>query len=183
MSIKNAIKNLRVAPDNTLIVLLLKQFKGLLEEHGVELDTKTMHAVAQQAADCEPLSELGKSAGTALVAIVDESVRLLEERFHLTFARSMVTDANLLTGWRTPAEFQELLTQKNNAETRIAMGATLLAMFGDKRFITYVFTTVEYEYVRGHMEAMLAMRALSHAAQIDPATEDWERKAREALFP
>jgi hypothetical protein len=182
MSMQNAIKNLRAAPDNTLIVLLLKQFKDLLEQHGVKLEAQTIHAIANQAAERQALSDLGEKVKLTLIDIIDESLNLLQERFNLTFAKSLVANAHLLTGWKTPTEFQEAISQKNNAETRIAMGSALLAMLGDTRFVAYVFTTLEHEYVRGHMEAMLAMRAISHAAETDPGTDDWESKTRAALL-
>jgi len=180
---QNAIKNLRTAPDDTLIVLLLKQFKGLLEQHGVELDSQSMHEISKQAAERQALSEFGEQVKQTLLNIVDESLNLLQERFKLTFAKSLVYNANLLTGWKTPMEFQELIAQKDNAETRIAMGAALLAMLGENCHVEYLFTTLEHEYVRGHMEAMLAMRALSFAAKIEPATENWETEVRAKLMP
>lgn len=183
MSIQNAIKNLRSAPDSTLIVLLLKQFKELLKQDGVELEAQTMHAIAKQAAERQTLSDLGEKVKLTLIDIINESLNLLQDRFNLTFSKSLVANAHLLTGWKTPTEFQEAINQKNNAETRIAMGSALLAMLGDTRFVAYVFITLEHEYVRGHMEAMLAMRALSHAAETDPSTDDWESQTRAALLP
>lgn len=183
MTMQNAIKNLRVAPDDTLIILLLKQFKGLLEEFEVEIDSQSMHEIAKHAADRQALSEIGEKVKSTLLDIVEESLTLLRERFKLTFAKSLTYNANLITGWKTPTEFQEMIAQKNNAETRIAMGAALLAMLGDKRHVEYLFVTLDHEYVRGHMEAMLAMRALSFAAEIEPATEDWYNAVRAKLLP
>ena len=183
MSMQNAIKNLRTAPDDTLLILLIKQFKGLLEQHGVELDSQAMHEIANLASERQALSEIGEKVKETLLDIVEESLNLLKERYKLSFEKSLTYNANLLTGWKTPMEFQELIAQKNNAETRIAMGAALLAMLGDNRHVQYLFITLEHEYVRGHMEAMLAMRALSFAAAIDPSTEDWEQSVRAKLLP
>jgi hypothetical protein len=183
MTMQNAIKNLRVAPDETLIVLLLKQFKGLLAQEDVELDSQAIHSIAKEAAERQELSDVGVKVHRILLDIVAESVDLLQERFTLTFAESLVYNANLLTGWKTPAEFQELIARKNNAETRIAMGSALLAWLGDKRYVGYLFVTLDHEYVRGHMEAMLAMRALSFAAELDPGTEDWDTVVRAKLLP
>lgn len=183
MTMQNAIKNLRVAPDDTLIILLLKQFQGLLDEKGVKIDSQSMHSISKEAAERHALSDTGEQIKQSLVDIVDESLNLLGDRFNLTFAKSLTYNANLLTGWKTPMEFQEIIAQKNNAETRIAMGSALLALLGDKRYIEYLFVTLEYEYVRGHMEAMLAMRALSFAAEIDPGIEDWDITVRAKLMP
>jgi hypothetical protein len=174
---------LRTAPDETLIILLLKQFKGLLEEQGIELDTTKIRDIAQQATERSALSEEGEAVKTCLLNIVQESIDLLKTRYRAAFKDSMLMNANLIGGWKTPTEFQELISQKNNAEVRIAMGATLLAFFGDTRYIEHVFTTVEHEYVRGHTEAMLAMRGLSFAAKLDPATEDWMEQVQAKLLP
>lgn len=183
MTLKDAIKNLRTASDDTLVILLLKQFKALLEEHNIELDTAKIRDIAQQVVARATLSEDAEATQAALIEIVQESIDLLKNRYKASFVKSMHMDANLIGGWRTPSEFQDIIGKKNNAETRIAMGATLLAFFDDTRYIEHVFTTVEHEYIRGHMEAMLAMRGLSFAAQIEPTSEDWIEQVRAKLLP
>src|SRR5258705_13921081 len=97
----NPAENLLNAPFPDLVVLLLKQFKRLLDERDIEMTTEPMEALGQAAATYQPLPEYAGAVQAALRAMVDESLTYLRERFGFTYAQSLATDMNSIGGWQT----------------------------------------------------------------------------------
>lgn len=177
----NPAEKLRDAPIADLIVVLLKQYRRLLNEREIQLTTAAMDAIAQTAATKQPLSEQGDAVRDAIAVMVTESIGVLQRRFDLTFEQSLKTDMDNIGGWETTGEFLEIANHKSNAELRISSGATLLMFLGDKRYSDALFTVIEVDGGVNDVDAMFAKRALSFIADVDFDTEDWEAQVHEGL--
>ncbi|MFW5748748.1 MAG: hypothetical protein ACOCYT_03960 [Chloroflexota bacterium] len=162
-----------------LTVILLRQFKRLLAQRGVDLTDAQMQAHGAAVAAHQPDAV---SVCTALDDIVRESVDRLGE-WDLTFARALaadMTDMNHL--WETTAEFLDVANEKVNAEVRISAGSSLMVLLGDCRNAVYLIEAIEHDlgtYGSLDVDAVIARRALLHTARIDADDADWLRKVRD----
>lgn len=176
----NPAQKLYAAPYADLVALLLKQFKRLLTQHDITLTSETIEAISQAAADDASLPEPAPAIRTALVALVTESLTLLQTRFGFDYATSLrTTDMDEIGGWQTTAEFLEIADQKSNAELRISSGSTLLLMLGDPRFVGPLLAVLENDGGADDIDAVLAKRAFAHAAGISPRAADFVEQARQ----
>lgn len=161
---------LNSAPLVDLIVVLLRQYKRLLAERGIELTEAHIRDIAQQAADRAPLPPPAHDARAALVALVEESVAVLA-RWQLTYPQALKTTMNEMPGWETTSEFLEIANEKGNAEMRIASGAALVAALGDLRFADYLLATIDHD--PAEIDAVVARRILLLLSGVDGAAADW----------
>lgn len=164
-----------------LVTILLRQFKRLFQEKGVELSDKDMQQIGRQVAQRAPLDERVPAIRQALAELIEESVQVLAG-WKLTFAQALDTTMTDIQGWETTADFLQIANEKINAEVRISAGATLLVALGDPRYAGYLIQAIEHDLAAydGHLDvdATLARRALLFAARIDPDAADWLAQAR-----
>lgn len=161
---------LNQAPLDDLLVVLLRQFKRLLEAQGIALtEAEIAHITAQAAADAPP-GPLALRIRPALAALVAESEAVLA-RWDLTFAAALVTDMDAMPGWQSTAEFLEIANDKGNAELRIAAASALLAALGDLTYRQHLLALLGHD--AGEIEGVVARRVLLRQAGIDAAAPDW----------
>jgi len=163
-------------------LILLRQFKRLLAKHDVELTDTQMQQIGQHVADAnsQPDAALIDPVKLALAAIITESVDLLGD-WELTYAQSLAATMDDVGGWETTADFLEIANEKINAEIRISAGAALLTLLGDHRSVQFLLETIDHDLKTAgdlDVDAMMAKRALLHAANINAEDDDWLAKAR-----
>lgn len=135
--VKNRAENVKNWTMDMLLLILLRQFKRLLQERGVTLTETEMQTIAQAAAEHRLASEQITAVRTAIIEIVEESLSVLQG-WDLTYAQSLATSMDAMPGWETTADFLELANEKGNAELRISTGSALLAGLGDPRYLAYL---------------------------------------------
>jgi hypothetical protein len=164
------------APLSDLLVILLRQYKRLLAERGIELTEASIQTLAHQIAEGSPPDKPDIRA--ALIDIVEESVALLARR-NMTFVQSLETDMADVPGWTTTAEFLDIANEKGNAELRIASASALLAALGDLRYADYLLAAITHE--PHEIETVAGRQVLSHASGIVPNARNWATLVRNWL--
>lgn len=161
---------LYAAPLNDLLAMLLRQFRRLLAEKGVELDDPAMRAMAQAACERQYSADNVPTVKDMLAAIIAESEAVLT-RWNLTFSQALVTQMDAIPGWESTSDFLEIANEKSNAELRIAAGATLLAGLNDYRYTPYLLAALDY--APDEVETIIARRVLLFASGINGDAADW----------
>ena len=163
-----------------LTLILLRQFKKLLAQQDVQLTDAAMRTIADQVEARAPLLAEGVAARQALPVIIQQSVDLLAG-WSLTFAQSLQADMTALDHlWKTTADFLDLANEKGNAEIRISAGASLHTLLGGRDYLPYLKQTIAHDLETNKsldVDAMIARRALLHAAQIPEDAADWWAQA------
>lgn len=154
-----------------LVLILLRQFKRVLDERGAALTDSQYKEIAARVAQRER-SDVDAPVIAALQAAITESEQLLAS-LGLTFESALETEMTDLAGWDTTADFLTLANEKVNAELRISAGASLLALLGDVRFASYALISARRGiHDSDDVDAVIALRALAFAAGIDPKSPD-----------
>lgn len=157
-------------PDE-LILILLRQFKRLLADHGVDRADADLRELASRAAQ-HTSGEADAAVTAALREIIAESEALLGT-LGLTFAQALATEMTDLPGWESTADFLNLANEKINAEMRISTGSALLLLLGDATYARHLLTAVAHGADdRDDVEAVIARRALGAASGLDPRASD-----------
>ena len=164
------------APLSDLLVILLRQYKRLLADRGIELTDAGIQTLAHQMAEGAPPDEPAIRA--ALIDMVEESVAVLARR-DMTFVQALQTDMADVPGWSTTSEFLEIANEKGNAELRIASASVLLAALSDLRYADYLLAAIAHE--PHEIETAAGRQVLSHAAGIVPNARNWANLIREWL--
>lgn len=159
------------APFSDLMRVLLSQFKRLLADNGTPLTADETLAVARAIADRTSHPKLSPIR-TIMKSLVSDSLNLLQERWSLTFVRSLYADMDDIGNWETTAEFLEIANEKSNAELRISAGSSLLVAMGDLSFASYLIDVVTYDNGVMDVDAVFAKRALLHISRIED-NDDW----------
>ncbi|GAB4516823.1 MAG: hypothetical protein OHK0046_22760 [Anaerolineae bacterium] len=170
--------NVESWPIETLVTILLRQFKRLLSP--VELTDAEMQALGQQVAARDLTDSRLPALRTVLAERVAESEAVLAQ-WGLNFSQALATTMADIAGWETTADFLTIANEKINAEIRISAGAALLVALGEPRFAPYLIQAIEHDLAaEGQLDvdATIAKRALLFAAQIDPNAADWLAQAR-----
>jgi hypothetical protein len=165
---------------DTLVLILLRQFKRLLADRDVVLSDTDMKGIGSAAAARSALDSTGLAARAALAEIVAESEEMLAG-FGLTFAQSLATTMNDMPGWETTADFLQLANEKINAEVRISAGAALMVCLGDARYAHYLLQAVDHDLSEHNaldVDAVIARRALLFAAEVAADDPDWRDEIR-----
>jgi len=164
-----------------LLVILLRQFKRLLAERGVELTDAQMQQIGAAVAARQPITATEvEPLHKTMAAIIAESVEVLRG-WSLTYVQALNTEMTDMPGWETTAEFLDIANHKVNAELRISAGASLLTALGDPRYAHFLLQTIQYDldtYNRLDVDATLARRTLLFAAHIDEDAPDWLAQAQ-----
>lgn len=151
--------------------MLLRQFKRLLSERGVDLADTDMKALAERAASRTQVSN-ETSVTTALRAMIVESEAVLSQ-MGLTFPTSILTDMDDISGWETTADFLTLASEKINAELRISAGSALLTLLGDMTAVRLAFASATHGIDDPEdVDAVIAIRSLAFAAHLDARAKD-----------
>lgn len=178
--VRNRAQNVASWTIEELITILLRQFKRMLSERGVELTESDIQAIAKQAATHQTDFANAHTLRAILRELIGESLDVLMV-WGFSFTKSLRTGMDALPGWETTADFLTLANEKGNAELRISAGAALLALLGDysqvdKAWDTYQHGADDPEDV----DAIIARRALSFAAIQDNFTSanraEWETR-------
>lgn len=181
---QNPSEQLKTIPLTLLIPDLLKQFNKptLLGQRDVTLTKSDMDTIAQALEVGEPLPSLTQDIANALADIVQESINLLNEKFSLSFEKSLrTTDISDVADWETTADFLEVANYKSNAELRISAGTSIMVFLGDLRFASYLMTVIEVDANANDVDAMIAKRALSQTLSININADDWHNQVSNAL--
>lgn len=158
-----------------LVVILLRQFKRLLDTRQVSLTDNQMQTIGAHVASGAAPDDLMRAICDALASIIAESEGVLDA-WGLTFAQSLATDMNAMPGWETTADFLTIANEKVNAEIRICAGAALMLLLGDRRYAHYPLQAAAYDInAQGWLDvdAMLGKRALLFASGVSPDEKDW----------
>lgn len=169
----NPTQNLRNAPIQDLVVVLLKQFQRLLKERGVSLTLAQMEAIGQASAGERDYPPQTETARRLLVELIEESLAYLQERFGWSFGASLARDMTSIDDWQTTADFLEIANHKSNAELRISAGASLLVMLGDVSWAHLLLDVIDADAGAQDVDAMFALRALAHVDDGDWDAPDW----------
>jgi len=168
------------APLSDLLRVLLSQFKRLLADNGVTLTADETLAVARAIADRTPHDKLPQIR-TAMKKLVKDSVDLLDDRWGLTFLKSLYADIDDIDNWNSTAEFLEIANEKSNAELRISAGSSLLVAMGDLSFSPYLLNVIYHDDGVMDVDAVFAKRALLHASLQDGTSPDWLKQVENWL--
>jgi hypothetical protein len=164
-----------------LILILLRQFRWLLAERGIDLTDTRLREISQAAAERQPTPAEVPAICDVLAALIVESEAVLAE-WGLDFAQSLATTMNDIGGWETTADFLDVANQKVNAELRISAGASLMALLGDARYAHYLLQAIDHDLKtegRLDVDATIAKRALLFAAQVNPEDAGWLASLRQ----
>lgn len=167
----NPAEQLLQAPIADLVSLLMKQFKRLLDQRDVLLTTADIEAMGQSVASGEGQPPQTEAVRVVLRSLIEDSLKLLNDRFGLDFASALNTSMGDIGGWETTEEFIDIANEKSNAELRISAGASLLAFLGDPGFSTYLCMVLDADNGADDVDAAFARRALLYAAGL-PADGD-----------
>jgi len=167
---------------DTLTVILLRQFKRLLMQKGVELKDAEMQHMGEDVAAYRPMNTDAIQARNVMYDLVLQSLDVLDQ-WGLSYHKSLRTEMNDLK-WESTADFLELANEKVNAEIRISAGASLMILLGDLRHAIYAVQAIEYDLeALGvlDVDAMIAKRALTHHCKVAADAEDWLAQVRATL--
>jgi hypothetical protein len=167
---------LYAAPLSDLLVMLLRQFKRLLAEKGVEMDDAAMKVMAQAACDRVYSGDNIPAVRVVLAALITESESVLA-RWNLTFPQALVTPMDAIPGWESTSDFLEIANEKSNAELRIAAGGTLLAALNDYRCTPSLLAAIDH--APDEVETIIARRVLLFASGVEGDAPDWRARLGE----
>jgi hypothetical protein len=171
--VRNRAENVTKWTIEELITILLRQFKRLLAEHAVELTEVEIKALAHNAAAHTLSDEHAEPVRAAIREIVAESLDVLAQ-WGMSYAQSLRTRMDEMSGWETTADFLTLANEKGNAELRISAGASLLACLGDPIYADKLWDVYRHGITDPEdVDAIIAHRALSFAAGIDEKARAW----------
>lgn len=145
------------APLDDLLIILLRQYKRLLAEHGIELTEAGIKHIAQGIMQRSDPDSHAIAVREVLIQFVTESEAVLG-RWNLTFEQSLKTTMNEMPGWESTSDFLEVANEKANAELRIASASALIAALGDLRYSAYLQQTIEHD--PDEFESVVARRIL-----------------------
>jgi hypothetical protein len=164
-----------------LTLILLRQFKRLLDERNADFSDSELRDIADKVETHQPAGEKMLKIRAVMADVVMESVEFLAG-WDLTFAQSLLTDMNALSAhWETTADFLDVANHKANAELRISAGSALIALLGGSSHAGYLMQTIEHDlsvYGSLDIDALIARRALLYAANIPHDAPDWLTQLR-----
>jgi hypothetical protein len=145
------------APLDDLLIILLRQYKRLLAERGIELTEAAIKHITEAVMQRSSLDSQAIAVRDALIEIVTESEGVLA-RWNLTFEQSLKTTMTDMPGWESTSDFLEIANEKANAELRIASASALIAALGDLRYSAYLHQAIDYD--PDEFESVVARRIL-----------------------
>ncbi len=158
------------APLSDLLVVLLRQYKRLLAEHGIELTEANIRDLAQRRVEQATLTEQETRIRDSLGAMIDESIAVLAQ-WNLTYEQALKVEMSAMPGWETTSEFLEIANEKSNAELRIASASALAVGLGANQYAPYLLQTLAHD--PKEMEGVIARRILLLVSGVDENAPDW----------
>ena len=158
-----------------LVTMLLRQFKRLIADRGVELTDSQMRSLGEQVLNNTTDDDLVGRICDALTEIVQESAQKLSE-WNLTFKQSLRTEMTDISGWESTAEFLDVANEKINAEIRISAGTSLLVFFGNYTYVDYLLHAIDYDFEvhkKLDVDAIIAKHALIFASGVKRDKPTW----------
>ncbi len=178
---RNRAANVLGWTDEEYWLILLRQFRRLLFEQGLDLADADLKELAARMASRQLQPEPETGIRAALVRLVEDSLASLRN-LGLEYQQSLATTMTDLSGWETTADFIDLANEKANAELRVSVGAALLAGLGDARYARMLL----YTWLHGRndpedVDAVVSQRALAFASQLPVpqnagANTDWQTR-------
>jgi hypothetical protein len=151
------VETLNNAPLEALLTILLRQYKRLLAERGIELTEAQISAIVNDITAHSHPNDVALAVREMLIRFVTESEAVLA-RWNLTFEQSLKTTMTDIPGWESTSDFLEIANEKANAELRIASASTLIAALGDRRYQAYMRQAIEHD--PDELESVVARRTL-----------------------
>lgn len=151
------VEALNNAPLADLLIILLRQYKRLLAERGIDLTEAQISRIAQDIVSHTHPNPEALAVRDALIPLVTESETVLA-RWNLTFEQSLKTTMTDMPGWESTSDFLEIANVKANAELRIASASALIASLGDLRYIAYLRQAIAHD--PDEIESVVARRVL-----------------------
>ena len=178
---RNRAANVLGWTDEEYWLILLRQFRRLLFEQGLDLADAELKELAARMASRQLQPEPETGIRAALVRLIEDSLSVLRN-LGLEYQQSLATTMTDLSGWETTADFIDLANEKANAELRVSVGAALLSGLGDPRYARMLLYT--WLHGRGDPEdvdAVVSQRALAFASQLPvpqnaAANADWQTR-------
>lgn len=161
---------LGTAPLSDLLVVLLRQYKRLLAERGLELTEANIRDLAQRRVEQASLNATETRIRDLLGDMIAESLAVLA-RWNLSYAQALATDMNAIPGWESTSEFLEIANEKSNAELRIASAAALAVTLRAYQYAPYLLQTFAHD--PSEMEGVIARRVLLLVSGVDDNAADW----------
>lgn len=176
--IRNRAENAAQWEPDKLIAILIRQFKRLIHERGVELTENEILRVAGLAAQRQADDAVLQQIASAMIPVIEDSLATLAG-WSLTYAQSLATSMDAMPGWETTADFLEIANEKGNAELKISAGSSLLAYLGNARFADLLMACYQHgKEDPEDVDAVLARRALCFTFNIDEHAADWLDQVR-----
>jgi hypothetical protein len=150
-------ETLNNAPLEDLLTILLRQYKRLLDERGIQLTEAQINQIAQDIASQSAPDPKALAVRDALIQFVTESEAVLAG-WNLTFEQSLKTTMTDMPGWESTSDFLEIANEKANAELRIASASALITALGDLRYRAYLRQAIEHD--PEELESVVARRIL-----------------------
>ncbi|HEX2619047.1 MAG TPA: hypothetical protein VHL11_02840, partial [Phototrophicaceae bacterium] len=173
MMVHNRAQNVARWRYDELFLILLRQFKRLLADQGIDLTDLQLHELADLMAQKQLSGEIAQPVKLALISIIETSLAVLDG-MKLTYPQALATEMDDLPGWETTADFLELANEKGNAELRISAGASLLTALDDARYTDLLFACYQHGANDPEdVDALIAKRALMFAAEVVETAKDW----------
>ncbi|MDE2638546.1 MAG: hypothetical protein OXI30_19435 [Chloroflexota bacterium] len=177
---ESADRGLSRAPLTEIIFILLQHFRPVLTEADLILGADEARELAGAIAAGRP--HVKSEAVTRTIAErVESRLDALQSRWGLGFTASLRADMAAIGPWSSTAEFLALANDKAEAETDIALGASLLLAVGRRGYGRYLLETLEHDDGALDIEAAIARRILLHVSGIDGARENGLARLRRWL--
>ncbi|MCY4021416.1 MAG: hypothetical protein OXG39_18560 [Chloroflexi bacterium] len=165
------------APLQEILHLLFRQLDGALRQRDPSLDTSAWRDLIA-ALEAGETPESVTRLAAVLIALVEDKLKTLRDRFSVDFAGSLAADITQMTDWESTAEFLSIAEEKAQAEQEIVIASALLVACGRSEYASYLIEVIEDDAGALDVDAVIARRLLLHAGAIDATNADAPSQAR-----
>lgn len=169
------------APLQEILHLLFRQLDSPLTQRATSLGANPSQ-VLLAALEAGEAPDSVKDLATALIALLEDNLKILRQRLSVDFAGSLAADITQLTNWESTADFLSIANEKAQAEQEIVIAAALLVACGSIEYASYLIETLEADAGALDVDAVIARRMLLHVGAIDGANTDAPSQARAWLL-
>lgn len=157
--------------------LLLRQLEGALRQRDPTHDTSAWRDLIT-ALEAGERPECVTRLAVVLIALVEDKLKTLRDRFSADFAGSLAADITQFTDWESTADFLSIAEEKAQAEQDIVIASALLVACGRSEYASYLIEVIEDDAGALDVDAVIARRLLLHAGAIDGTNTDAPSQAR-----
>ncbi|MCY4536615.1 MAG: hypothetical protein OXE52_00130 [Chloroflexi bacterium] len=169
------------APLREILHLLFRQLDSPLTQRATSLGANPSQ-VLLAALEAGEAPDSVKGLAAALIALLDDNLKILRQRLSVDFAGSLAADITQLADWESTADFLSIANEKAQAEQEIVIAAALLVACGSIEYASYLIETLEADAGALDVDAVIARRMLLHVGAIDGANTDAPSQARAWLL-